>query len=150
MAHLMVGSRFMVNFTNFTSCFSKTNLDACNPHLCSFAVFIYIYIHMYSHLEVHRHRFRYCWNMTKMDMLLKIPYSIYFRDLQGDGTYIYIHTYTMFDFVVFRWFTQYDQMCGSLIIHMFGCCSMICFVFPVLSYVMTHIWGSKFHRAFVG
>ena len=46
MAHLMVGSRFMVNFTNFTSCFSKTNLDACNPHLCSFAVFIYIYIYI--------------------------------------------------------------------------------------------------------
>ena len=136
----------------FTSsyCFSKTSLDACNPHLCSFAVFIYIYIHMYSNLEVDRHRFRYCWNMTKMDMLLKIPYSIYFRDLQGDDTYIYIHTYTMFDFVVFGWFTQYDQMCGYLIIHMFGCCSMICFVFPVLSYVMTHIWGSKFHWSFVG
>ena len=88
MAHLMVGSRFMVNFTNFTSCFSKTNLDACNPHLCSFAVFIYIYIHMYSHLEVHRHRFRYCWNMTKMDMLLK------FHILSTSGIFrVMVHPY---------------------------------------------------------
>ena len=32
----------------FTSsyCFSKTSLDACNPHLCSFAVFIYIYTYV--------------------------------------------------------------------------------------------------------
>ena len=123
-------------------CLQSSSLQLCRLHIyIHICIVILKYIDIDSDIVETWLKWTCCWN------------SIFYL-LQGSSgwwyIYIYIHTYTMFDFVVFRWFTQYDQMCGSLIIHMFGCCSMICFVFPVLSYVMTHIWGSKFHRAFVG